>query len=178
MNNKIKNIAIVLMSAIAMYSCEINPIHRNIREYIEEYVTDPSVISKIEYGEPDSVLTDIRFGFEYRELLSAESDYYDGKISLDSVEELLFICTRDLYNIRTSLDNRPNIKCLKSNKEYADEWRAVYPVTITYKDGHSNKFEILMDNDGITPRMTTDEYRLQLHQHDLDLQSTKSTISL
>lgn len=174
MKNKAKNIALFAISIIAFSSCDLDPAHRNIRKYIEEHVTDPSVIANIEYGEPDSVLTDIRLGFNLNMILRASTEYNYDAITLDSLEVRINDGINDIENIKSSVVDRPNIKELKTNPKYNDEWRAVYPVTITYKDGHSNNFEILMDNDGVTPRMTTEEYLLKLEQDKLEIQAIES----
>lgn len=128
---------------------------RNAKQYTIERI-DASIalnvenIEEITVGEPDTIISDMPFSFAEIELYKAQGDYYQGKITHDSIMRLYERASQLSFDIRTVAQF-----CLNDSLKniYEDELRMSYPVHVKFKSGDTRDVSVVMDRDGITPRI-------------------------
>ena len=140
---------------------------RNACQFVKERVPElREDIEKIEVIEEDTMLCDIGLMFGMQRLNHVESLYYQDKISREDLE-----LVADSLNLElTFVEN-----CWKTGtpKTYGNkfdgQWRKVYTIRVTMKSGIIKEPRVLMEQDGITPRMIESDFQKWLKQYAGDL---------
>ena len=123
-------------------------------------------ISNIEVISEDSMICDIALSFGLRRVYEAERMYYESKMSRDELEQVLDSMNNELTFVENSWKyGTPET----SGDKYKFEWRKVYTVRVTMKSGVTKEPRILMEQDGITPRMLEKDFGKELQRHASEL---------
>lgn len=123
-------------------------------------------IASVEVIEEDSLLSDIALVYDAVSFAKAGADFWQGTISreeyrkiIDKREHLL----NDIeYSWRFPLVVNDSLKKLG---KFDGMWRKVYKVLVTMKSGDTKNPRVLMDGDGITPRMMERNFERQLEEY-------------
>ena len=118
----------------------------NAAQFVREQVVgNPDNIASIETILEDSLLGD------------ASLSFYQTP-----VDERLEILQDVLDSWRFGIVVNDSLKTLK---KYDGVWRKVYTVRVTMKSGVKNDVRVLMDGDGVTPRMLERDFDALLHDY-------------
>ena len=156
---KIVTITIALM----MVSCNNSNFGRG-GENAEQFVREKAVlvrddIASIETIREDSVLSDIGIGFQTMQLLDAGTNYLQGNITRDDYTQTINEATLLMKDIQDCWDSPTSVgDSLRRSGKYDGMWRKAYTVEVTMKSSVKQTHIVLMDTDGITPRMTEREF--------------------
>lgn len=154
--NKIVSIAIMML----LFGC--GPIGSkygqggdNACQYVKEQV--PGLrddIANIEVIEEDSLLSDIGMMFGETLLARSSMEFQEGKLSKERFTSIIDSVAHDATDVSYSwrFSNVVN-DSLKALPRYKGQWRKAYTVRVTMKSGITKEPRVLMDNDGVTPRM-------------------------
>lgn len=134
-----------------------------VKEQVPELRED---ISSVEVIREDTMLCDIGLVFGFNRVHEAEMKYYDGVISrseldlvLDSMNfELTFVENSWKYGTPKTYGNK-----------FDGQWRKVYTVRVVMKSGVTKEPRVLMEQDGITPRMLEKDFEDELQKYASDL---------
>lgn len=149
---------IFLLMATVIVACSDNKYGvggRNACQFVKEQV--PGLrddIASVEVIEEDSLLSD--FGMIFGSTLLAKScaEFQEGKLSKDVFRNIIDSLAHDATDVTYSWQFSNVINdSLKTLKRYDGQWRKVYKVRVTMKSGDMKEPRVMMDNDGITPRM-------------------------
>lgn len=153
-----KNYILLGILAVTLISCDdakLTEAQRNAKQFTIEKVNESIAlnvesIEEITVGEPDTIISDMPFSFAEIELYKAQGDYYQGRITHDSIMRLYERASQLSFDIRTVAQF-----CLNDSLKniYKDELRLSYPVHIKFKSGDTRDVSVVMDRDGITPRI-------------------------
>lgn len=127
----------------------------NAVQYVKEQVPElRGDIDKVEVVGEDSVLSDYGLIFGKTELARASAEYLEGGISKGEFEHLIDSLEHDASDVDDSWRWGENVNdSLKKIARYDGMWRKVYQVRVTFKSGDTREPRVLMDQDGVTPRM-------------------------
>lgn len=152
---------IILLAIVSMaVSCDqVNNKYgqggRNAAQYVKEQV--PGLcedIASVEVIEEDSLLGDIGLIFGSTILAKSSLEFQEGTLSKDKFNAIIDSLAHDATDVEYSwrFSNVIN-DSLRTLQKYSGQWRKVYTVRVTMKSGTTKEPRVLMDNDGITPRM-------------------------
>lgn len=140
---------------------------KNACQYVKEQVPElREDISNVEVIGEDSMICDIGLSFGFNRVHEAEMMYYDGKITRSELDQIL-----DSMNLElTFVENSWKYGTPKTyGNKFDGQWRKVYTVRVTMKSGVTKEPRVLMDQDGITPRMIEREFEKKLQNYASDL---------
>lgn len=149
---------LLLLMATVIVACSDNRYGtggRNACQFVKEHV--PGLrddIASVEVIEEDSLLSD--FGMIFGSTLLAKScaEFQERKLSKDEFRNIIDSLAHDATDVTYSWQFSNVINdSLKTLKRYDGQWRKVYKVRVTMKSGDMKEPRVMMDNDGITPRM-------------------------
>lgn len=130
----------------------------------EQFIRENAVmlrddIASVETIREDSVLGDIGIGFQTMELLKAGTNYLQGNITRDDYTQTINEGTLLMKDIQDCWDSPTSVgDSLRRSGKYDGMWRKAYTVEVTMKSSVKKTHIVLMDTDGITPRMTEREF--------------------
>ena len=134
-----------------------------VREQIPEIRDD---IETIKTTKEDSLMTDRIVSFGQIQFAKAGSDYWEDKISREQYQSIIDSSANVLQDIQYSWQFSNVINdSLKQLSKYNNNWAKVYTVTVKMKSGIEKEVRILMDNDGITPRMTEKQFEDEIQDY-------------
>lgn len=123
-------------------------------------------IASVEVIEEDSLLSDIALVYDARSFAKAGADFWQGTISREDYRRIIDERERLLndieYSWRCPLVVNDSLKRLG---KFDGMWRKVYRVLVTMKSGDTREPRVLMDGDGITPRMMEVDFERQLEEY-------------
>lgn len=140
---------------------------QNACQFVKEQVPElREDISNVEVIGEDSMICDIGLSFGFNRVHEAEMMYYDGKITRSELDQIL-----DSMNLElTFVENSWKYGTPKTyGNKFDGQWRKVYTVRVTMKSGVTKELRVLMDQDGITPRMIEREFEKKLQNYASDL---------
>lgn len=167
-----KQLLLLALSAIVIVACNTEQNKyglggRNACQFVKEQVPElREEIEKIEVIEEDSIICDIGLVRGMQRLNQVESLYYQNRVTRKDLE---FVA--DSLNLElTFVEN-----CWKSGvpKTYGNkfdgQWRKVYTIRVTMKSGVTKEPRVLMEQNGITPRMLESDFEKWLQNYASDL---------
>ena len=140
---------------------------KNATQFVREQIPElKSEIESVETTFEDSLLTDRIVSFGQIQFAKAGTDYWEDKISREQYQIIIDSSANVLHDIQYSWQFSDVINdSLKQLSKYSDNWAKVYTVTVKMKSGIEKEIRILMDKDGITPRMTEKQFEDELHNY-------------
>lgn len=123
-------------------------------------------IASVEVIEEDSLLSDIALVYDAVSFAKAGADFWQGTISREDYQRIIDERERLLNDIENSWRCPLVVNdSLKKLGKFDGMWRNVYKVLVTMKSGDTRKPRVLMDGDGITPRMMERDFERQLEEY-------------
>lgn len=140
---------------------------RNACQFVKEQMPElREDIASVEVTKEDTLLSDIIFIYDQVAIAKAGSDFWSGEISKKKYQETIDKYVTILSDIDHSWKYGIVVNdSLKKLKTYDDAWRKVYTVLVTMKSGTTKEHRVLMDTDGLTPRMTETEFYGKLFEY-------------
>ena len=164
----------ILMMMMAVAGCTSSPYGQggeNACQFVKEQV--PGLrdnIAKMEVIAEDSLLSDIALAFSRGSFAQAGVDFLEGNISRENYQKIIDERAQLLQDIQDSWQFSMVVNdSLRRLSKYDDMWRKVYKVLVTMKSGDTKEPRVLMDNDGITPRMLEMDFGRQLEDYQRDI---------
>ena len=165
---------VILMMMMAVAGCTSSPYGQggeNACQFVKEQV--PGLrdnIAKMEVIAEDSLLSDIALAFSRGSFAKAGVDFLEGNISRENYQKIIDERAQLLQDIQDSWQFSMVVNdSLRRLSKYDDMWRKVYKVLVTMKSGDTKEPRVLMDNDGITPRMIEMDFGRQLEDYQRDI---------
>ena len=134
-----------------------------VKEQVPELRED---ISSVEVIGEDSMICDIGLMFGFNRVHEAEMMYYDSKITRSELDQILDSMNLELTFVENSW--KYGTPETYGNK-FDGQWRKVYTVRVTMKSGVTKEPRVLMEQDGITPRMIEREFEKKLQNYASEL---------
>lgn len=134
-----------------------------VKEQVPELRED---ISSVEVIGEDSMICDIGLMFGFNRVHEAEMMYYDSKITRSELDQVLDSMNLELTFVENSWKH--GTPETYGNK-FDGQWRKVYTVRVTMKSGVTKEPRVLMEQDGITPRMIEREFEKKLQNYASEL---------
>ena len=134
-----------------------------VKEQVPELRED---ISSVEVIGEDSMICDIGLMFGFNRVHEAETMYYDGKITRSELDQVLDSMNLELTFVENSW--KYGTPETYGNK-FDGQWRKVYTVRVTMKSGVTKEPRVLMEQDGITPRMIERDFEKKLQNYASEL---------
>ena len=123
-------------------------------------------IASVEIIEEDSLLSDIALGHDAVIFAKAGADFWQGTISREEYQRIIdereHLLNDIEYSWRFPLVVNDSLKKLG---KFDGMWRKVYKVLVTMKSGDTKNPRVLMDGDGITPRMMEVDFGRKLEEY-------------
>lgn len=161
-----------LLMIVALIGCDNNRMKYgqggvNAVQFVKEKVPElRDDIASIEVIKEDSLLSDIALVFDAVKFSKANVDFWEGTISREDYRNLIDERTHLLQDISSSWQFPMVVNdSLKKLDKFVYQWRKVYTVKVTMKSGVVKEPRVLMDNDGITPRMLESEFMKSLDDY-------------
>ena len=159
----------VLMTMVvaAIVGCSSSPYGQggeNACQFVKEQV--PGLrddIAKIEVVAVDTLLSDIGLMFATTRAGNVKLAYYDGKLSYAEMDRVLDSCQVELMHV----ENSWRYGVTPKDKKHRSQLRKVYTVRVTMKSGDMKEPRILMDEDGVTPRLMEMDFFDKLRKHQI-----------
>ena len=151
---------------------------KNAAQYVKEQVPQQADnIASIETIAEDSLLCDMGFGFAEMELAKKGSALMQGTIKAEEYEALIDSISHAATDITYSwqFSEVVNDSLMKLSK-YEGLWRKAYTVRVTMKSGDPREPRVLMDNDGITPRMMEVDMQKAIEDHTRRILEAQETL--
>ena len=149
----------------------------NACQYIREQIPNQAEnIASINVVGEDSVLTDITFN--QVKFAKAGSEFWKGKLSTEGYQKIIDEEYQVLYDIKMSWI-APDVvgDSLRKLDKYNGYWRKAYVVKVTMKSGVTKEPRVLMDTDGLTPRLLEKDFVKSLDEYDQKIkQATEDCI--
>lgn len=134
-----------------------------VKEKIPELRDD---IASIEVVKTDTLLGDIILIFEKALFAKAGSDFLNETITREEYEKIIDERELVLTDIGDSWQFGIVVNdSLRQLEKYKSCWRKVYKVKVTMKSGVTREPRVLMDSDGMTPRMLEKEFGRSLEEY-------------
>ena len=139
---------------------------KNAIQFLKEQATASAEdIESIEVTGEDSLLCDRALTLNEVALAKAGADYAAGNINKDNYQAIIDKFSQIATDISFSWQYSIAVNdSLRKLDKYDSDWRKVYEVTTTMKSGTTVTTRILMDSDGMTPRMTEKQFAEELNE--------------
>jgi len=167
-----KKVILLLTVVTLVVSCDVTSSKygqggKNAAQFVKEQV--PGIrddIESIETIAEDSLLGDIGFIFADTQLAKMGSEFLKGEITKEEFNAIIDSIAHDATDVEYSwrFSNVIN-DSLRQLKKYDGIWRKVYTVRVTMKSGTTKEPRVMMDNDGITPRMIERDMEKAIEDH-------------
>lgn len=140
---------------------------RNACQFVKEQVPElRDDIDKIEVVEEDSLLSDNMLSFGRAQFANAGSDFWNKKITRQEYKQIIDSTANAIQDVQYSWQYSVAVNdSLKQLEKYKQCWRKVYTIRVTMKSGTTQEQRILMDSDGITPRMLEKDFFNKLQEY-------------
>ena len=140
---------------------------RNAAQFVKEQAPGlQDDIESIEVIEEDSLLCDIGLTFASVQLARAESEFYEGKISRQRLDNIIDSVSNAIKDVQYSWQYGIVVNdSLHKITKYESQWRKVYKVCVTMKSGVKKYPRVLMDKDGITPRCIEKDFEKDIQKY-------------
>ncbi len=138
-----------------------------VREQVPELRED---IESIEVISEDSLLSDFILFFEERKFMNEKLKFMKEEISKDEFKQIIDDRAKIISDVEDSwLYSTVVNDSLRKLDKYKGVWRKVYNVRLTMKSGVTKESRVLMDNDGVTPRMMEGKFgeNIQKYQDEI-----------
>ena len=164
-------VAVMLVASCSQVANKFGQGGRNAAQYVKEQVPNlKDDIESIETIEEDSLLCDIGLTFGNLQMLKAEGEYYEGKISRKRLDAIIDSVAKAITDVQYSWMYSIVINdSLRKLPKYENQWRKVYKVRVTMKSGDVKEPRVLMDQDGITPRCLEKDFEKTLQKYTDDM---------
>ena len=159
---------LLLTIVIVVVSCDVTQSKfgqggKNAAQFIKEQVPDlRDDIKNIETIAEDSLLSDIGLMFALSRISNIKLAYSNDEIPYSEVDRIVDSCKVELMYVEHSW-KYGNVS--KKIEKFDGQWRKVYTVRVTMKSGIIKEPRVLMDQDGITPRMIERDFEDKLRQY-------------
>lgn len=150
----------------------------NACQFVQEQVPElREDIESIKIIEEDSLLGDLMLSWGQASFVKAGRDFWQGNINKVEYQHIIDSTCQVLQDVQNSwsFGNVVN-DSLKQLTKYDGCWRKVYKVLVTMNSGVSKSPRVLMDTDGITPRMLEKDFEHQLQQYADDIEQAKRDV--
>ena len=151
----------------------------NACQYVREQIPNQTEnIASINVVGEDSVLTDNILAFNQVKFAKAGSDFWKGTLSREDYQKIIDEESQVLYDIKMSWI-APDVAgdSLRKLDKYNSSWRKAYVVKVTMKSGDTKEPRVLMDMDGLTPRLLEMDFIKSLDEYDRKIkQATEDCI--
>lgn len=138
-----------------------------VREQVPSQIEN---IAKMEVIEEDSLLSDIALVFERVRFAKAGADFWEGKISREDYRRIIDERAQLLQDIQYSWQFPTVINdSLKGMGKFNGMWRKVYKVRVTMKSGVTREPRVMMDEDGVTPRIIERDFEKELDEYQREI---------
>ena len=155
-----KKMVMVATISAMMVACNVDTKFGYGGSMAEKYVKEEVLrghddVKSVEVVKEDSLLCDVGLMFERKNAWRKKNDYFEGLISKDELKSYLDSCMDELSAISDSwkFGKKPD-----NMERYEGKMRRVYTVKVTTVYGKVREIRVLMDNDGVTPRTTEEEF--------------------
>lgn len=140
---------------------------KNAAQYVHEQVPNlKEDIESMETTAEDSLLTDRMLSLGQLQFAQAGADFWQDKINREQYQDIIDNTSQALQDVQNSwLYGVVVNDSLRKLEKYEYNWAKVYTVTIHMKSGVKKDVRVLMDQDGTTPRMTEDQFGMELHEY-------------
>lgn len=163
----------ITLLTVALTGCDqvsVNKFGRggkNASQYVREQISNPKEdIVSIEATAEDSLLTDRLLSFGQVQFAKAGADFWQDIINRKQYQDIIDNTSQALKDVQNSwLYGIVVNDSLRKLAKYEDNWAKVYTVTIQMKSGEKKEVRVLMDQDGITPRMTENQFGKELQEY-------------
>lgn len=162
---------IVLLMMVSLTACNgvVSPYGqggRNAVQYLKEKTTNiSSEMDNMEVTSVDTLLCDRALVLNSVVFTKAGADFWDGKISKEEYQQMIDKFSLTATDITNSWMYGIVVNdSLRKLDKYKYDWRVVYTVTTTMKSTDTKTTRVLMDQDGITPRMTEKEFTQEMNE--------------
>lgn len=163
-----KRILIIAFAVLTIAGCEqmkYGQGGRNACQFVKEQMTGQrDDIESVNVVGLDTLLGDIMIIFTQRGLAEARYEFVsEGK---GNFYEKLMEMNQYVYDLTNSWEF-PSIynDSLRKLEIYEECWRKVYVVEVKMKSGTSKQVKVLMENDGVTPRMLEKDFRKEINKY-------------
>lgn len=162
MKKMIHLLAITILAACS----ETDQGRQNACQYVREQMPEQMVnIKRVEVVKEDSVLSPFIISLGVSDIYSKRGDYYGGDITIEQwhayTDSMLTLC----FDFNNSwIMDKERTDSLKQLPKYRDSWRKAYLVEVIMKSGATKQYRVCMNEDGITPSMTSEEYIKRLDE--------------
>ena len=151
----------------------------NACQFVREQIPNQAEnIASINVVGEDSVLSDIILSFNQVKIAKAGSDFWKGTLSREDYLKIIDEESQVLYDIKMSWI-APDVAgdSLRKLDKYNSSWRKAYVVKVTMKSGDTKEPRVLMDMDGLTPRLLEMDFIKSLDEYDRKIkQATEDCI--
>lgn len=154
-----KKVFLVMMMA-ATVACSTqqkknDPGKENVCQFVREQVPElREDIASVDVIAEDSLLSDVGLMFASSELLRMSSAYLKEEVSKQEFQALIDSIAHEVTEVGYSWQfGKVANDSLRKLEKYGGIWRKVYTVRVTMKSGTTKELRVMMDDDGITPRM-------------------------
>ena len=140
---------------------------KNAAQFVREQVSNlEEGIESIETTAEDSLLTDRMLSLGQVQFAKAGADFWQDRINREQYQNIIDNTSQALQDVQNSwLYGIVVNDSLRKLAKYEDNWAKVYTVTIQMKSGEKKEVRVLMDQDGITPRMTENQFGKELQEY-------------
>lgn len=185
-----KKILIFALAAVMVVGCsagkqggqaaETDKGAENACQFVKEQVPElREDIESVEVIETDTLLSDIILSFERIRFAEATTKFIDEEISRNEFEKIIQDRELILKDIGYSWDFGIVVNdSLRKLEKYESCWRKVYKVKVTMKSGTTREPRVLMDNDGITPRMLETKFGRELEEYYEDIERARNYLRM
>ena len=151
---------------------------RNAAQYVKEQVPEQADnIASIETIAEDSLLSDMGFSFAEIRLSKKGLELMQGIIKADEYEAIIDSISHAATDITYSWQFSDVVNdSLMKLPQYEWLWRKVYTVRVTMKSGDTRKLRVLMERDGITPRMMERDMQQIIEDHTKRILEAQETL--
>lgn len=128
-------------------------------------------IASIEVVKVDTLMSDIYLGWGNMKMLKSASAFLNDKMSRKEYKAVLDSMSNEINNVTYSWQFGSSVNdSLRNIEELQGCWRKVYTISVKMKSGTTKEIRVMMDNDGIKPRMTESEMVRKINEisHELD----------
>lgn len=161
-----KLLLIIMVILTVLTSCNMNQAKygqggENACQYVREQMPEQAAnIKNIEVLKEDSVLSPLMISFGTSEIYSKRSDYYGGDITIEELHTFTDSMLSVAFDSQRSwiMDKEWN-DSLKQLSKYKGSWRKAYLVEVTMKSGAVSQERVCMNEDGITPIITSTQFK-------------------
>lgn len=151
---------------------------KNAAQYVKEQVPiQADNIASIETIAEDTLMSDMGFEFAEMELSKKGTELINGTIKVDDYISVMDSVSNAVTDVVFSWQfGKVANDSLKSLPKYDGIWRKVYTVRLTMKSSDTKEYRVLMDDDGITPRMMESDMIQSVEDHKRNLKELQDIV--